>query len=178
VNCQPIKPLSRPDCASWAVFDYLTMFVGLIEFGDRVKMWIADWFRRKAKTASSPETGSHFVAQLKVRMMPMHRGTVFEDPIDEFLRQHRLGEVTGGGTKMAPEPDGISHCDAEMRLEKASDTGASQVIEFLENLGAPKGSVFRQASRGGSETFWLGRSAWIVLERHRFAPRSLCVHAN
>ncbi|MFA9230605.1 MAG: hypothetical protein ACEQSU_07660 [Microgenomates group bacterium] len=126
-------------------------------------MWITDWFRRKAKTATSPETGIHFVAQLNVRIMPMDRGTVFEDPLDEFLRQHRLGEVTGGGTKMAPEPDGISHCDAEIRLEKANDTVASQVIEFLENLGAPKGSVFRQASGAEARPFGLAEGLGLFL---------------
>ena len=44
------------------------------------------------------EQESNFiVVQLNEKVMPIDRGIVYEDPIDEFLKERNWGEVTGGG---------------------------------------------------------------------------------
>ncbi len=42
----------------------------------------------------------HATAQLNLRMQPLDRGELFEDPLMEELESQELGEVTGGGTMM------------------------------------------------------------------------------
>jgi hypothetical protein len=78
--------------------------------------------------------------------MPIDRGE-FEDPLDEFLKEQNLGEVTGGGTQLADEPAGIEYCDVEIMLKEPSEANISAVIQSLESLGAPKGSKLHLQDR-------------------------------
>jgi len=80
-------------------------------------------------------------AKINARLQPITRGDHFEDPLDEFLRNSTLGKVSGGGTALADEPDGIDHCDIEVSLDTISDGTINRIIETLEKLGAPKGSI-------------------------------------
>jgi hypothetical protein len=83
------------------------------------------------------------IAQLNARVQPIDRGEYFEDPLDEVLRSSGLGEVTGGGTQLADEPNGIAHCDIEMMVNDDSDAAVERIILALEKLGAPKGSLLK-----------------------------------
>jgi hypothetical protein len=83
------------------------------------------------------------IAQLNARVQPIDRGDYFEDPLDDVLSSSGLGEVTGGGTQMAAEPDGIEYCDVEIMVNEASQDTLNIIIETLERLGAPKGSLLR-----------------------------------
>ena len=65
--------------------------------------------RRKA-----PEYPEVIIARLNARVKPIERGEYFEDPLDRVLQAAGLGEVTGGGTQMAAEPDGIQFVDIEI----------------------------------------------------------------
>ena len=80
------------------------------------------------------------IARLNARVQPIDRGEYFEDPLDDVLKAANIGEVTGGGTQLADEPDGIEFCDIEIMTIDASDGTIALVIEELEKLGAPKGS--------------------------------------
>jgi len=79
---------------------------------------------------------------LNDKIMPMDRGDVYEDPLDEFLKSMNYGEVTGGGT-MQMENGEIEYCDLEICLNSAQidDEMIKQIINKLEELGAPKGST-------------------------------------
>jgi hypothetical protein len=69
----------------------------------------------------------------------MHRGEVFEDPLDEELKKSAIGSVSGGGTQMAKNGE-IACCDIEVEVDAASQEAAASIIQIMERLGAPKGS--------------------------------------
>ncbi len=50
------------------------------------------------------------ILHLNMRLMPIDRGTLFEDPIDEVLQKYNIGEITGGGTRISKERMPLS-CD-------------------------------------------------------------------
>lgn len=87
-----------------------------------------------------PDYGKLIVARLNARVQPTDRGEVFEDPLDDKLRHLSLGRVTGGGTQLADEPDGIAFCDVEVMAKDTSEKTIGVIIETLEECGAPKGS--------------------------------------
>jgi hypothetical protein len=97
---------------------------------------MAFWNRKQSPEQSRTES---VTAQLNARLMPIDRGD-FEDPLDEFLKERNLGEVTGGGTQLADEPAGIEYCDIEIELNAPSEASIAALVECLESLGAPKGS--------------------------------------
>ncbi len=81
--------------------------------------------------------------QLNARLMPLDRGERYEDPLMEVLQEQARGsEVTGGGTMMEPtgEP---KWCDISVDLKGNSAKGRALIIETMERLGAPKGSILR-----------------------------------
>ncbi|MCU0800432.1 MAG: hypothetical protein MUD11_01440 [Rhodobacteraceae bacterium] len=102
------------------------------------------------------------VARLNARLQPMQRGDIFEDPLDAQLRERAMGKVVGGGTEMAPAPYGIAACDIEIALNDGADGAVQQVIEILERLGAPKGSVLRLPD-GAARPFGLSEGMAIFL---------------
>lgn len=74
--------------------------------------------------------------------MPIDRGEVYEDPLDDFLKIKHYGMVTGGGTLLTADND-IEYCELEIQTsidEVNSDEAIAEIIKKLEELGAPKGS--------------------------------------
>jgi hypothetical protein len=43
-------------------------------------------------------TSRYIIANLNARLQPLHRGDIYEDPLNRKLEELGLGEVTGGGT--------------------------------------------------------------------------------
>lgn len=85
----------------------------------------------------------HFViAQLNIKVLPIQRGELFEDPLDAVLKKAGLGEVSGGGTLQLKSGE-IVYCDIEMHTAGESQHIIRTVIETLNRLGAPKGSELR-----------------------------------
>jgi len=80
-----------------------------------------------------------FIAQLNARLQPLHRGELFEDPLQAMLLSQGIGEVSGGGTLQARDGE-IEYCDIEISVPSASDAVAADIIQALEKFGAPKGS--------------------------------------
>ncbi len=95
----------------------------------------------KKKSETEVPVGNYIVAQLNEKVGPIDRGFVYEDPLDEFLKDKQYGEVTGGGTVQEKTGE-LSYCDIEIELtSKIIDRSAiAEIISMLENLGAPKGS--------------------------------------
>ena len=81
------------------------------------------------------------VATLNDKVMPIDRGEIYEDSLDEFLQTNGIGEVSGGGT-MQLESGELEYCDVEIQLnsEEINENHIKLIIEKLEELGAPKGS--------------------------------------
>ncbi|MGP1397941.1 MAG: hypothetical protein ACTS3R_20740 [Inquilinaceae bacterium] len=86
------------------------------------------------------QPGRLIIIHLNARLQPLDRGTFFEDPLDLWLKDKKLGEVTGGGTALNPDSRAIVSCDVEVRLADASERVLHMVTGALERLGAPKGS--------------------------------------
>jgi hypothetical protein len=80
------------------------------------------------------------VVHLAARLQPFQRGEFFEDPLDAELKSRGLGEVTGGGTLMTRDPEGIASCDIDVALRALDPQVLDSLIAILERLGAPKGS--------------------------------------
>lgn len=94
-------------------------------------------FKKKQKQPTINVT-----ATLNARLMPIDRGDVFEDPLDEWLREKNLGEVDGGGCGLSDSGE-VEFCDVEIMLFEASEEVLDQVISKLDSLGAAKGSLLR-----------------------------------
>jgi hypothetical protein len=88
------------------------------------------------------EEPNFIVATLNDKIMPIDRGEIYEDPLDELLNSENIGEVSGGGT-MQEKSGEIEYCDIEIKLNSSEidKTVINKIIDKLEKLGAPKGSV-------------------------------------
>lgn len=78
-------------------------------------------------------------ASLNARLQPLHRGEHFEEPLEQVLARHHLGEITGGGTLQMKSGE-IRFCDIEVRIDPAVPAWERVLIDALEHLGAPRGS--------------------------------------
>ena len=112
-------------------------------------------FKKNAAQHAEPDVApasSYLIAQLNARLQPMHRGELFEDPLDDALQQLGVGSVTGGGTQMSDSGE-VAHCDIEIKVAALDEHTVHAVISCLERLGAPIGSQLRL----GAETETEGR---------------------
>ncbi len=83
--------------------------------------------------------------KLNARFQPMHRFEL-EDALQEILEKANMGEVTGGGT--AQNPDGeIAYCDINICLEKDESDSVKWLVDLLNRIGIPKGSVLQGLER-------------------------------
>lgn len=117
----------------------------------------------KAEQSQSAE--NYMVVTLNDKIMPIDRGNVYEDPLDEFIQANGIGEVTGGGT-LQLESGEIEYCDIEIRLNKdiLSESQIKLVIEKLESLGAPKGSKLTIEKTGEKIDFGIKEGLGIYLD--------------
>lgn len=78
---------------------------------------------------------------LNVPLRPDDRGRRYEDPLQQLLDRKLPGsQVTGGGTRQNPDGE-IAWCDIDAELVGDPVAGRMQIIDFLEWLGAPDGSL-------------------------------------
>jgi hypothetical protein len=79
---------------------------------------------------------------LAARLQPMHRGHLFEDPLDEYLaRRYPGAHVAGGGTLVSAE-ERITSCDLEVFVPDTVDPAQAvdDIVDRLRRAGAPRGS--------------------------------------
>lgn len=94
-------------------------------------------FNKKEK---SPEVEPQFiVVNLNARIQPLHRGEIYEDPLDEMLAENNFGEVSGGGTLQAQSGE-IESCDIEIQVINSNEKTISSIKDILEDIGVPIGS--------------------------------------
>lgn len=100
-------------------------------------------FKRKNKEDIIENVMSDITIHLNMRLMPVDRGSLFEDPIDEVLKKYDLGEVTGGGTHLSKERMPLS-CDIDISIKKDK---IDNFISFLKNVNTmAKGSYIEYGS--------------------------------
>ncbi len=86
-------------------------------------------FNKKNKDKLIDGDMCYVTLHLNMRLMPLDRGNLFEDPIDEVLHKHDIGEVTGGRTLLTEEKMPIS-CDIEFNIKK------DRIADFISFLNA------------------------------------------
>ena len=123
----------------------------------------------KKKEQKPVEVQQFIVAQLNAKLQPMHRGEIFEDPLDEELKNHRIGQVSGGGT-MQDKSGEIDYCDIEIEVQDSEEGTVRIVIEALGRLGAPKGSKLKVESKNHEESFGVTEGLAVYLNGTDLPP--------
>lgn len=107
--------------------------------------WLKRLFQREppADLLGPADEESFVYVKLPGNIMPIERGDLYEDPINDLLSKHSLGEVTGGGSQL-----GDNDADGNPTVEYAgvdldvSDLAAALPIlrDALLSLKAPLGA--------------------------------------
>ena len=92
--------------------------------------------KKEQDSKYSLEDGLFVILYIKARLQPVHRGEMFEDPLDKILREHLNGEVTGGGSYFKENGE-VEACDIEIYLKRES---LNSFIEFIKRIDFPHGS--------------------------------------
>lgn len=79
------------------------------------------------------------VVSINARIQPIHRGEIYEDPLDKILSKDSVGEVSGGGTLQSQSGE-IEYCDVEIQVKDSSNETVELIRSSLESIGVPKGS--------------------------------------
>ena len=75
--------------------------------------------------------------ELNAKLQPIHRGEMFEEPLENVLIQANVGEVLGGGTFMSATGE-IEKCDINLEVK---DDWIAKVFAYLQRIKIiPKGS--------------------------------------
>jgi hypothetical protein len=103
--------------------------------------------------------GFSVVVRLNARLSPFDRSEYFDEPLQDMLDGAGLGEVEGGEAHLAS--NGERYCaDVTLRLQCGDRRALEQVADFLEALGAPKGSCLTAET---GEQLHLGRLEGLAL---------------
>ena len=97
-------------------------------------------FKKKEKKV---KVDPQFIAiTINARIQPIHRGEIYEDPLDKILAKSSAGEVSGGGTLQSQTGE-IVYCDVEIQVNNSSAETVELIRSSLEKIGVPKGSKIR-----------------------------------
>lgn len=80
------------------------------------------------------------------KVLPIERGSKYEDPLDAALRAAGLGEVTGGGTMMNQDKS-IAWVGVDVTLYDL-EKGLPLLLQKLREAGAPPGSTVEYTTHG------------------------------
>lgn len=116
------------------------------------------------------ENPSEFiVVNLNAKLLPMHRGEFFEDPIDQKIQELSLGTVTGGGT-LQSESGEIENCDIEIQVQSVEPEAIESIKKIFESFGAPKGSKITIDSSGSIIEFGITEGLALYLNGTDLPP--------
>lgn len=97
------------------------------------------WLVLAAPVAWAQPASTFVFAKITDNVMPIERGSKYEDPLNAALQKAKLGEVTGGGSSLTNERK-IEWVGVDIELTDAAK-GIPFVKGTLRQLGAPKGST-------------------------------------
>jgi len=97
---------------------------------------------------------------LNARVQPVHRGEVYEDPLQRAFDQFLPGsQVVGGGSEL-DSAQGVLSCDIEVELRGDHGKGLDLLVKALELYGAPVGSTY---AVGDEAAVPFGRTQGVAL---------------
>jgi hypothetical protein len=97
------------------------------------------WLVLAAPVAWAQPVSTFVFAKITDNVMPIERGSKYEDPLNAALQKAKLGEVTGGGSSLTKERK-IEWVGVDIELTDLAK-GIPFVKSKLRQLGAPKGST-------------------------------------
>jgi hypothetical protein len=92
---------------------------------------------------------------------PLDRGDRYEDPLQEILARHGLGQITGGGSQLSEHFE-ILFADIELQLANR-DEALEVTRQALEELGAPAGSELLLGGEGEEVAVPFGASQGVAV---------------
>lgn len=116
---------------------------------------------QQAPPSTDSSDRTRVTAQLNHKLMPLDRGERYEDPLNDELAKHGLGEAEGGGTMLSQSKE-IDYIDVEMGLID-TERSIPLVIERLEALGAPKGSKLIVLEGNGTREIAFGKREGLAV---------------
>jgi hypothetical protein len=99
-------------------------------------------------TAQAPAKTYFVYAKLQDTVMPVERGSKYEDPLNDALAKAQFGEVTGGGSGLTKDGK-IEYIGVDIELVNL-DSALELARKKLLECGAPKGSVLQYEKDGKS----------------------------
>ena len=93
---------------------------------------------------TKPSGAKTYLLYIKIpeQIMPLERGKKYEDPINELLSQHGLGEVSGGGSMLTKDKE-IEYVGVDVDVTDPQKA-IPLLVAKLKEIGAPKGTVIEQ----------------------------------
>ena len=88
--------------------------------------------------------GKTYLLYIKIpeQIMPEDRAKKYEDPINDLLSKHQLGEVSGGGTMLTKDKQ-IEYVGVDVDVTDP-EKAIPLLVSKLKEIGAPKGTVIEQ----------------------------------
>ena len=96
--------------------------------------------------ALAQKTPTFVFVKINESIMPIERGSKYEDPLDDALKQAKLGEVTGGGSSLSKDRK-VEWVGVDVDLIDL-DRGLPFLKQKLRDLGAPTGSTLAYQWQG------------------------------
>lgn len=119
------------------------------------------------------ENQEFIIITLNDKIQPIDRGDFYEDPLDEFIKQKQIGEITGGGTMQAENGE-IEFVDIEIQLNHGVDSknASETILEFLKTKNPPKNSKLKIESTNEDIPFGTSEGLGIYLDGQNLEPET------
>ena len=100
----------------------------------------------EAQGGDADPNAEHLYIEIPEAVMPMERGEKYEDPLEETLSEHSLGEVTGGGSMLSSDK-AIEYVGIDVTVHDLKKS-LPVIAAKMRELGAPRGTVIRYGEDG------------------------------
>ncbi|PTT22581.1 hypothetical protein DBR12_03765 [Acidovorax sp. HMWF029] len=125
-----------------------------------------------AKQEQKTFNPEHFIyVKLPGNLMPLDRGAVYEDPIEQALSEGNLGTVSGGGSSLGDKlPDGSRIIEfSGIDIDTDQPTRTLEVLrDLLRKLDAPAGTELHYTRGGAKLQDQLSSTGWRTAQQREF----------